>query len=297
MPGSSESGMRFAITVCAPVTIRGKYFMVMSKAEWRRRRRKKKMIRKYVTLGLLACIFVLVLVLLVKVVTAIFAHMDGGIIEKAGDVKITQSLLSVSRYARCGEKLEAVDEIIIHSNNTVGKTAQEQRDYYESLKTKKNDNERQSMHFIIDLDGKIYQCIPTNEIALAVAGNIKFRSLSIEYCITGADGSMSAATYTSLCKLVATLCQEYKLNEKKVFRHFDKNQVPCPMFFVNEANWEQFKTDVKAARNGKKVSVTNAPINNIVAPHTGDTQEGGEGESGEGSGTGAGTADGQPEGS
>lgn len=237
--------------------------MVMSKAEWRRKRRRKKLMKAYLSLTLLAVIAILVLLLLVKVITLIFRNSDGGILKKAGDVTVTQSLLSISRYARPGEKLDSVDEIIIHSNNTIGKTAQEQRDYYESLKDRKNDEERQSMHFIIDLDGKIYQCIPTNEIALAVRGST-FKSISIEYCITGSDGSMSAATYKSLCKLVATLCKKYGLTEKKVFRHHDKNNVGCPLFFVSEENWEKFKSDVKLTRQGKNVEVTNAPIKNIV---------------------------------
>ena len=152
--------------------------MVMSKAEWRRKRRRKKLMKAYLSLTLLAVIAILVLLLLVKVITLIFRNSDGGILKKAGDVTVTQSLLSISRYARPGEKLDSVDEIIIHSNNTIGKTAQEQRDYYESLKDRKNDEERQSMHFIVDLDGKIYQCIPTNEIALAVRGST-FKSISI----------------------------------------------------------------------------------------------------------------------
>ena len=249
--------------------------MVMSKAEWRRRRHRKKMIRMYVSLGLFVLIAVLVLILLVKVITAIFRRADRGIIEKAGDIKVTQSLLSVSRYARPGEKLDSVDEIIIHANNTIGRTAQEQRDYYESLKNKKNDSERQSMHFIVDLDGKIYQCVPTNEIVLAVPGST-FKSLSIEYCITGQNGTMSAATYTSLCKLIATLCKEYDLTEKNVVRHYDKTNVSCPLFFIDEANWEQFKSDVKAARNGKKISVTNAPVNTVITPDGGGTPEDGE---------------------
>ena len=247
--------------------------MVMSKAEWRRKRRRRKMLKRYAALAFLAIIAVLVLVLLVKVITAIFRSSDNGLFKKAYDVEIKQSLLSISRYARPGEKLDSVKEIVIHSNNTIGKTAQEQRDYYESLKVKANKDERQSMHFIIDLDGKIYQCIPTDEIALAVSGNV-FTTISVEYCITGADGSMSAATYTSLCKLVATLCKKYSLTEKKVFRHYDKNGRMCPMFLVDEGNWEQFRTDVKAIRNGKNISVTNAPINNVVETHV--SQEHGE---------------------
>lgn len=250
--------------------------MVMSKAEWRRKRRRKKMIRKYVSLALFAIIAILVLILLVKVITAIFRHSDNGIVKKAQGVTVKQAMLSKSYYARPGEKLDSVDEIIIHSNNTLGKTAQEQRDYYESLKTKANEAERQSMHFIIDLDGTIYQCIPTNEIALAVPGS-NFKSLSIEYCITGVDGSMSAETYESLCKLVATLVDRYHISEKKVSRHYDKNHVSCPLFFVNEDNWVQFKSDVKSVRKGKKIQVTDAPVNNVINPSsTKEEQETGQ---------------------
>lgn len=268
MPGSSESGVGFVATDGKPSRSGGFLTMVMTKAEWRRRRRKKRMIQKYVALGLFCLIVLLVMFVLVKIIAAIFVHRDGGIVEKAGNVKVTQSLLSVSRYARPGVRMSSVEKIVIHSNSTLGKTAQEQRDYYESLKTKKNEDERQSMHFIIDLDGKIYQCIPTNEIALAVGGDEKFKSVSIEYCITGKDGSMSAATYESLCKLCATLCKKYKLSEDRVVRHQDINQVPCPFYFMNADAWDQFKSDVKAAKKGKTISVTNAPISNVVDYHT-----------------------------
>lgn len=245
--------------------------MVMSKAEWRRRRRKKRMITKYSILALFAVIIILVLFFLVKIITAIFVSRDGGILEKAGDVKVKQSLLSVSRYARPGVRMNSVEKIVVHSCGTLGKTGQELRDYYENLKTRKNEDERQSMHFIVDLDGTIYQCIPTNEIALAVSGDIKFKSVSIEYCITGKDGSMSAATYESLCKLCATLCKRYKLSEEKVVRHHDINQPPCPLYFLNEETWEQFKSDIRTARKGKKITVTNAPINNVIPYHPDDS--------------------------
>lgn len=244
--------------------------MVMSKAEWRRKRRRQKMIKKYVALGFFAAIVILVLILIVKVVTLIFRDSDKGILTKAGNVPVKQSLIAVSDYSRPGLKLDSVEEIVIHSNNTIGKTAQEQRDYYDSLKLKKSDAERQSMHFIVDLDGKIYQCIPTNEIALA--GN-PFKSIAIEFCITGADGSMSADTYVSLCKLVAALCDKYDLSEKKVVRHYDHNKVSCPRFFVNEDNWNQFKKDIKTVRNKKSISVTDAPIHNVIEPK-GEKEEG-----------------------
>ena len=90
---------------------------------------------------------------------------------------------------------------------------------------------------------------------------------------------MSAATYRSLCKLVATLCKKYGLTEKKVLRHYDKNNVSCPLFLVSEENWEQFKADVKATRQGKDIEVTNAPIKNVVP--TGETPDS-LGESGDG---------------
>lgn len=240
---------------------------VMSRQEWRRRKRRQRMIRKYAILGGLALIAILVLLLIIKLISLIFNRPDDGIIEKIGDIKVQQELLSISDYSRPGVKMESIENIVIHYASVPGTTAADKRDFYESLKDKKESTE--SVHFIVDLDGTIVQCIPVTETACASkAYNVK--CISIEYCNTGADGSMSNKTYENMVALVAYLCEEYEIPVSKVLRHSDITGSMCPLFFVqNEDAWEQFKDDVEKVMKGDSVSVTSGVIDTqTISPST-----------------------------
>ncbi len=236
---------------------------VMSKQEWRKRRRRQRMIRRYAILGGLALIAILILLLIVKLISFIFNRPDDGLIEKVGKIKVQQELLSYSDYSRPGIKMEKIENIVIHYTSVPGTTAADKRDYYESLKDKKDATE--SVHFIIDLDGTIVQCIPVTETACASkAYNVN--SISIEYCNTASDGSMSNKTYESMVALVAHLCKEYDIPVKKVIRHSDITGSMCPLYFVqNEDAWEKFKKDIEAVKKGDTVSVTSGVVDTQVA--------------------------------
>ncbi len=231
---------------------------VLTKEQWRRRRILKRKLKKIGILTGFALIVILLLLLIIKVISGIVSSGNDGLFDEAGNYKIRQDLLTVSDYSRPGIELDNVTNLVLHYTGVPNMTAEEKRAYYESLKDTRETTE--SVHFLVDLDGTIYQLIPTKEVACASMRYNEY-GISIEYCHTGADGSMTADTYQALVSLVAMLCEEYDLKTDDVIRHYDITSVNCPAFFVqDEANWEQFREDVSQARKGKEIKVTSAPV-------------------------------------
>ncbi|MBO4685860.1 MAG: N-acetylmuramoyl-L-alanine amidase [Lachnospiraceae bacterium] len=234
---------------------------VMSKKEWLRRRRRKKKIRKYAILGGFAVVLILFLLLIIKIFTWIFSGSDDGLIKKVGDIKVTQKLLTVDDNTRPGTALPSVKSIVIHYDGIPGTSAIDRRNYYESKKGSKSDKDTpESMHFVVGPEGEIIQCIPVTEAAYASKGS-NADSLSVEFCSTGADGSVSKEEYVSLVTLVGYLCKEYDLDADDIKRHFDISGKQCPLFFVtNQDAWKQFLSDVEKAKAGKDFSTDNPII-------------------------------------
>lgn len=229
---------------------------VLTKEQWRRKRARQRKMKKIGILAGFALIVILVLLLIIKVISSIFSSHGDGMLKKAGDYKVKDALLTVSDYSRSGIEMEKVSNIVVHYTGVPGMTATEKRDYYESLKDKKKNAE--SVHFIVDLDGTIYQLIPTTEIACAAMAYNEY-GISIEYCHTSEDGAMSAKTYQSLVSLIATLCNEYDLKTKNVIRHYDITHKDCPKYFVDEEVFKKFKEDISKVMDGKTIKVTDAP--------------------------------------
>lgn len=161
---------------------------------------------------------------------------------------IDQQFISVNPYSRPGTKLAVVNGIVIHYVGNPGTTAQQNRDYFDGLKRQSGSNTTSvSSHFIIGLDGEIVQCIPVDEKAFA-SNNRNSDTVAIECCHPEADGQFTKETYESLVKLTAWLCEELKLTQKDVIRHYDVTGKECPKNFVeDEEAWKQFRKDVKKA--------------------------------------------------
>lgn len=231
---------------------------VMSKKEWLRRRRRKKKIRKYTILGGMAVAFILVLLLVIKLFTWIFSGSDDGIVKKVDDVKVTQKLLTKDDSTRPGTPLTSVKTVVIHDDPTPDMTAMQRRDYYESRRDAHNDKDSlESMHFIVGQDGSIVQCIPINEAAYASKSR-NADGISVEFCGTNADGTISAKAYESLVKLVGYLCDEFDIKASSLQRHFDVTGKNCPQYFsMHEDAWTQFRADVSKAADGKDFSTDN----------------------------------------
>ena len=214
----------------------------ISKQEWKRRRRRKRMIIRYSILSGFAIIAILVLILIVKLISSLVSG-DDGIIKKAGDIKIEEKLLTIDNNTRSGQELEEVKGIVIHNTAEPGQTSDGMWKYYENLAETGNVSE--SVHFLIDDDGSIMQIIPCNEIAFhALSKNSE--TIGIQYCHSSEDGSMSDKAYDAMVALVTELCKEYDLDASDVKLHYDITNRPCPEYYVNNPElWQDFLSDVK----------------------------------------------------
>lgn len=158
-------------------------------------------------------------------------------------MKVEQALLTPNNYSRPGNKRSKVTKIVIHWVGNANTTARANRNYFESLKTKKI---YASAHYIIGLEGEILQCIPENEIAYH-ATTANGYSIGIENCHPDWTGRFNDKTYKSLLKLCADLCIRYHLDpEVDIIRHYDVSRKVCPKYYVeNSAAWKKLKQDVK----------------------------------------------------
>lgn len=151
-------------------------------------------------------------------------------------------LLTINEYSRPGTAIDEVKGIVVHYTANPGTTAQQNRDYFESLK----DTHKTSVssQFVIGLDGEIIQCVPCNEIAYA-SNERNIDTVSIECCIEDESGRFNESTYQTLIHLTAWLCGRYGLTTDDVIRHYDVSGKMCPKYYVNhEDAWEKFKADV-----------------------------------------------------
>lgn len=159
-------------------------------------------------------------------------------------------LLTPNSYSRPQTATERIQNIVIHYTANPGATAQQNRDYFESLKD--THLTKASSHFIVGLEGEIVQCIPTWEEAYA-SNNRNIDTISIECCHPDQTGQFNHATYRSMINLSAWLCLKFGLNEQDLIRHYDITGKICPKYFVDyPEEWETFKSDVgKALENMK----------------------------------------------
>ncbi len=226
---------------------------VLSKAEWKRRKK----IIKYVKLGTILALGILILLIFLlgalKIVRNLFSDdapqgANGPTMKQ--ELNITEYFLTPNDYSRPQLPLEKVNGIVIHYVSNAGSTATGNRNYFESLKDGK-DGVSASSHFVVGLDGEIVQCIPLNEIAYA-SKERNVDTISIEFCHPQIDGVPNEATRASLVRLTAYLCKEYSLKAENVLRHYDVTGKNCPKYYVeDEAAWKQFLKDVETAMKAK----------------------------------------------
>lgn len=217
----------------------------MSKAEWKRRQRRRRYIAWSITLGAILLVMGLIIFGIVQLIRNIFFQEEMGTWNEAGGTAIQASFLTPSEYSRPQMKLEKVKDVVIHNVGSAGVTAVSSRNTMEQMRVLKNSTG--SVHFIVGLDGEIIQCIPVNEVCYAT-GERNLDTISIEYCHEDTAGTPESKTYDSLVKLTAKVCKEYKLKAENILRHVDASGIECPVYFIeNEAEWVKFKTDVMAA--------------------------------------------------
>ena len=162
---------------------------------------------------------------------------------------VKQDFIRKNIFSRPDVSLKRVNSIVIHYVANAGSTAQANRDYFDSLADQdpQAGGTSASAHFVVGLEGEVIQCIPVTEMAYAAAPR-NDDTLSIETCHPDDSGKFSDATYDSLVKLTACLCDQLKLTEKDVIRHYDVSGKECPKYYVeHEDQWKQFQEDVKNA--------------------------------------------------
>lgn len=159
---------------------------------------------------------------------------------------VKEDLLPVNEYSRCGDKLTRVNAVVIHYVGNPNTTAWQNRSYFESLAT--TGDTSASSNLIVGLEGEALLCVPLDEVAYC-SNERNYDSVSIEFCHPDADGKPTQATYDTLVKLTAWLCELYGLDaQEDIIRHYDVIGKECPLYFVkNEAEWSRFKADVAKA--------------------------------------------------
>lgn len=137
--------------------------------------------------------------------------------------------------------MKKVTDIAIHYVGNPGTTAQANRNYFAQPGT------QVSAHFLVGLDGEVIQCITLEEKSSAT--NERNRdTISIEVCHPDASGQFTQASYDTLVRLTAWLCDTAGIGRDRVIRHYDVTGKACPLFFVEHPDtWTQFLADVAAA--------------------------------------------------
>ncbi len=205
----------------------------------RRRRINYKML--YIRLGIL----ILVILTLVMGISSCVSDRRRNVVVDASQPDIDVQLLDVNAYSRPGMETETITGIVIHYTANPGSTAQENRDYFNSLQY--SHATEASSNFIVGLDGEIIQCVPTWEVAYA-SNERNTDTVSIECCHPDDSGKFTDETYRSLVRLTAWLCVKFGLTEEDVIRHYDVTGKNCPKYFVeHEDAWDEFRQNVGQA--------------------------------------------------
>ena len=139
-------------------------------------------------------------------------------------------------------KSRFVDYVVVHYLANPKTTAQQNHDYFESLKDLQDVST--SANFIVGLEGEIIECVPPGEIAYA-SNSMNHLSVSIENCHLDTTGRFTENTYQSLVHLTAWLVDRYGLDRDHIIRHYDVTGKECPLYYVeHEDKWEEFKDNV-----------------------------------------------------
>lgn len=164
--------------------------------------------------------------------------------EEAPDVPewVTQELLPINEYSRPGEKLTAVNGVVVHYTGNPGTTAEQNRSYFAGLA--ETGETYASSNFVIGLEGEILECVPLDEVAYA-SSQRNYDTLSIEVCHPDDTGEFTQASYDALVKLVQWLVDTYDLERDQILRHYDVTGKECPRYYVQHPEaWEAFLDDL-----------------------------------------------------
>jgi N-acetylmuramoyl-L-alanine amidase CwlA len=186
------------------------------------------------------------------------------------DVKIISKLLTPNPYSRPRDSVNKVKGIVVHWTASPQGRNKGVWNYFENRKNGKGGYG--SAHFIVDLDGTIWNCIPTNEMAFHVGSSTytsKAKSrlgsypnnctVGIEFCILDDRGRMNKSTWNEGAKLVAYLLEKFNLTTNDIWTHQEVvGWKDCHRYFVENPNeYDKFKKDVSNFMQEKVPTNTN----------------------------------------
>ena len=155
---------------------------------------------------------------------------------------VERQLLPVNEYSRPGEKLTAVNGVVVHYTGNPGTTAEQNRSYFAGLA--QSGETYASSNVVIGLEGEILECVPLDEVAYA-SSQRNYDTLSIEVCHPDDTGEFTQASYDALVKLVQWLVDTYGLERDQILRHYDVTGKECPRYYVQHPEaWEAFLDDL-----------------------------------------------------
>ena len=151
---------------------------------------------------------------------------------------VERRLLPINEYSRPGEKLTAVNGVVVHYTGNPGTTAEQNRSYFAGLA--QSGETFASSNFVIGLEGEILECVPLDEVAYA-SSQRNYDTLSIEVCHPDDTGEFTQASYDALVRLVQWLADTYDLDRDQILRHYDVTGKECPRYYVQHPEaWEAF---------------------------------------------------------
>jgi len=193
-------------------------------------------------------------------------------------MRIIEKYITPNKYSRPQVHLESVKAIVIHWLASPRGTGEGVYNWFEERKNGKNGYG--SAHFMIEMDGDIYQYIPQREMAYHVGSETYTHyglSLS-EYpndCTIGVElshldweGAFTQETWNSAVKLTAALIQEYNLTVEDVTTH---NAIvgwkDCPRWFcAYPEEFVRFKKDVAEMIKYGNIVIATGDVNVRKSP-------------------------------
>lgn len=183
-------------------------------------------------------------------------------------MNIIKSHMDKGQESRPGKKLTEVRAVVIHWTGVPKQTAQTVMNWWDN-----DDNGIYgSAHYVIDMNGNIYEAIPPDEVAYHV-GSRNYTdyarkyfgkhngivicsdrqspnnfTIGIEMIPVDSNGNFTDKTREAAMNLAKTLLFENNLELQNLLMHSHIRPVSekrCPKLFVDDpAKWEEFKMDM-----------------------------------------------------
>lgn len=188
---------------------------------------------------------------------------------------LKQNLAARANYGS-SRSISKIIYLILHFTANDGDTDEANGRYF------KNNVVRASANYIVD-DDSVTQSVPDNYIAYAVGGSkwndcaktgggtmykkiTNANSISIEMCDTLKDGknNVSAKTLENTLALCKVLMKKYNISINNVYRHFDVTGKHCPVYFMDNKAWANFKVQLQKVLAESNINTINTSATSSI---------------------------------